>query len=328
MRCFVTGASGQIGSGLVRRLADDGYAVTALVLPGDSWADAAFDGVHLERITGDVTDESTFPDAQFDWVFHLAADQSFWRGDEAKQRAVNVHGVRHMVNWAAGTGASRVVHVSSLAAVGLADRPDDVMDEDTVVQPASARLMYAEHKRAGERLALEAADRGLPLTIASPGTVLGPWDHGRHAEQLLGPLIRGPARFAPGGGVNIVDVRDVADGLVRLARRGVRGRRYLLTGHNLTYAELSDVGAAVLGSRAPRVQLPAGGLRVLAALLERPGLWLRWKPPATPDEVAVGSRYLYFSNARAVAELGFRVRPVQETLADAVGWYRQTGIWS
>ena len=78
-----------------------------------------------------------------------------------------------------------VVHVSSLAAVGLADRPDEVMAEDAVVQPASARLMYAEHKREGERLALEAAEHGLPVTIACPGTVLGPWDHGRHADQLL-----------------------------------------------------------------------------------------------------------------------------------------------
>lgn len=327
MRCFVTGASGQIGSGLIRRLADDGHAVTALVLPDDPWADAAFHGVPVARVTGDVTDVSAFPDARVDWIFHLAADQSFWRGDEAKQRAVNVDGVRRLMHWAAGTGASRVVHVSSLAAVGLADRPDDVMDEDAVVQPASARLMYAEHKRAGERLALQAADRGLPVTIASPGTVLGPWDHGRHAEQLLRPLIRGPARFVPAGGINVVDVRDVVDGLVRLARRGVRGRRYLLTGHNLTYAELSDLGSAILGSRAPRVGLPSGGLRVLAALLERPGLWLGRKPPATPDEVAVGTRYLYFSNARAVAELGFRVRPVRETLADSVAWYRETGVW-
>ncbi len=327
MRCFVTGASGQIGSALVRSLADDGHAVTALVLPGDPWAETAFDGVPVSRITGDVTDASTFPDTRFDWIFHLAADQSFWRGDEATQRAVNVDGVRHLVDWAAGTGTVRVVHVSSLAAVGLADRPDDVMDEDAVVQPASARLMYAEHKRAGERLALEAANRGLPVTIACPGTVLGPWDHGRHAEQLLAPLIRGRVRFAPAGGVNVVDVRDVAEGLVRLARRGVRGRRYLLTGHNLTYAQLSDLGAAVLESRAPRVGLPSGSLRVLAALLERPGLWLGWKPPATPDEVAVGSRYLYFSNARAVSELGFRVRPVHETMADSVAWYRETGIW-
>ena len=103
--------------------------MTALVLPGDPWADAAFDGVPVARVTGDVTDASTFPDARFDWIFHLAADQSFWRGDETKQRAVNVDGVRHLVDWAAGTGTSRVVHVSSLAAVGLADRPDDVMDE-------------------------------------------------------------------------------------------------------------------------------------------------------------------------------------------------------
>ena len=168
----------------------------------------------------------------------------------------------------------RVVHVSSLAAVGLADRPDEVMDEETVVQPASLRLMYAGHKREGERLALEAAERGLPVTIASPGAVLGPWDHGRHAEQMLGPLIRGPIRFAPAGGVNVVDVRDVAEGLVRLARRGVRGRIYLLTGHNFSYAELSDLGALAAGSGAPRVGLPSIGLRVLAGLLERPSLRL------------------------------------------------------
>ncbi len=328
MRCFVTGASGQIGSALIRRLWRDGHDVTALVLPGDPWADAAFDGVPVARVTGDVTEVSTFPDVRFDWLFHLAADQSFWRGDEAKQRSVNVDGVRNLMEWASGTGTSRVVHVSSLAAVGLADRPDEVMDEDAVAQPASRRLMYAEHKRAGERLAVEAADRGLRVTIASPGTVLGPWDHGRHAEQLLRPLMRGPLRFSPAGGVNAVDVRDVAAGLLRLARTGVRGRRYLLTGHNLTYAELSDLGAAVLGTRAPRVGLPSGGLRVLAALLERPGMWLGRKPPATPDEVAVGSRFLYFSNARAVSELGFRVRPVRETIVDSVAWYRATGVWT
>ena len=327
MRCFLTGASGQIGSGLVRCLARDGHEVTALVLPGDTWVEAAFDGVPVVQVAGDVTDRSTFPDGRFDWIFHLAADQSFWRGDEAKQRAVNVDGVRHLLDWAAGRGATNIVHVSSLAAVGLADTPDEVMDEDAVVQPASRRLMYAEHKREGERLALEAAERGLPVTIGSPGTVLGQWDHGRHAEQLMGPLVKGPIRFAPAGGVNVVDVRDVAEGLVRLARRGVRGRRYLLTGHNLTYSELSELGAEVLASRSPRVGLPSGGLRVLAALLERPGLWLGRKPPATPDEVTVGSRYLYFSNERAVNELGFRVRPVRETLADAVAWYRDTGVW-
>ncbi|MCY3748506.1 MAG: NAD-dependent epimerase/dehydratase family protein [Chloroflexi bacterium] len=323
----MTGASGQVGSGLVRRLVGDGHEVTALVVPGDTWADAAFDGVRVARVVGDITEPATLPAAGFDWVFHLAADQSFWRGDEAKQRAVNVDGTRHVLDWSAARGATRVVQASSLTAVGLADRPDQVMDEGAVVQPASQRLMYAEHKRAGERLALEAAQRGLPVTIACPGTVLGPWDHGRHAEQLLRPLITGPIRLAPAGGVNVVDVRDVADGLARMAEVGRPGRRYLLTGHNLTYAEISDLGADVIGSRRPRVGLPSSGLRVLAAVLERPGLWLRWKPPATPDEVAVGARYLYFSNTRAVTELGFRARSARETLVDAVAWYRDTGVW-
>ena len=327
MRCFVTGASGQIGSALVRRLAGDGHDVTALVLQDDSWADAAFARLPVARVTGDVTDASTLPSARFDWVFHLAADQSFWRGDESKQRAVNVDGTRHVLDWAAGSGATSVVHASSLTAIGLADSPGEVMDEDTDVQPASAGLMYADHKRAGERLALAAMRRGLPVTIACPGTVLGPWDHGRHAEQLLSPLTKGPIRLAPAGGVNVVDVRDVAAGFVRMAEAGQPGRRYLLTGHNLTYAELSDLGAAARGAQSPRVRLPSGALRILAALLERPGLWLRRRPPLTPDEVAVGARYLYFSNSRAVGELGFRVRPVEETLADAVAWYRESGIW-
>ena len=114
-------------------------------------------------------------------------------------------------------------------------------------------------------------------------------------------------------------------GLVSLARRGAPGRRYLLTGQNVTYGELSDLGAAALGSRAPRVRVPSGGLRVLAGLLERPGLWVGRRPPLTPDEVAVGSRYLYFSNTRAVNEIGFRVRPIEETLADSVAWYRESG---
>ncbi len=326
MRCFVTGATGQVGSALLRRLAQDGHQITALVLPGDPWADAALAGLPVARAAGDVTDPASLPDAPFDWVFHLAANQSFWRGDEARQRAVNVDGTRAMLAWAQGR-AARFVHVSSLAAVGLADRPGEIMNEAAVVQPASAALMYAESKRAAERLALRAAGRGVHAAIGNLGAVLGPWDRGGHALRMLRPLMHGPLRVAPAGGLNVVDVRDAAEGLVSLARRGARGRRYLLAGHNLTYAALSDLGALLLGSRSVRVTLPSWTAAALAHALDLPSRWFDWRPPVTPDDAAVGARFLYVSNARAVRELGFRIRPVAATIADAIAWYRAAGVW-
>ncbi len=328
MRCFVTGGTGQIGSALVRALLVAGHDVRVLVLPRDPWARAAIGALDVALVTGDVLDRETLPEERFDWVFHLAADQSFWRGDERRQRAVNVGGVANMLAWARARNSARFVHVSSLLAVGVAAEPHEVMNERTSFNGADLGLMYAQTKHEGEALVRAASEKGLPAVIVNPGTVVGPWDHGRHVLRMLRSLISGPLRgFAPGGN-NIVDPRDVAAGMIAAAERGQVGQRYLLTGRNLTYRELGIAVARAAGAPPPRLRYPSSMLRAVAAILDPLGRATGRRPPLTPDDVTVGCGFAYYDNARARDELGFTARPLDETISDAVAWYRKAGLWA
>lgn len=327
MRCFITGATGQLGSALIRALAAAGHELTALVLPDDPWAEPAFESLEVGQVTGDVREPSSLPDGRFDWVFHLAADQSFWRGHERRQRAINIDGVENLLAWARRNPPERFVHVSSLLAVGMAATPDRPMDERTRFNGDELGLMYSQTKHAGEQLVREAAARGLPALIVNPGTIVGPWDRGLHALRMLRPFAFGRVRGVPRGGNNVVDARDVAQGTVAAATRGRVGQRYLLTGHNVTYRQLADALCRVAGLSPPSVTFPSALLRPLARALDPIGLALNRMPPLTPDDVTVGTRFLYFDNTRARAELGFPVRPLDETLADAVRWYQEQRLW-
>ncbi len=328
MRCFITGASGQLGSALVRALHEGGHELTALVVANDPWADAAFAGIDVTRVVGDILRPDSFPDERFDWVFHLAADQSFWRGHARRQRALNVDGVRNVVTWARSHPPQRFVHVSSLLAVGVSERPDHWLNEDSPFNGGELGLMYARNKRAGEQIVLEAAAEGLAAVVANPGTVLGPWDRGRHAARLLDGLVRGALRGTPGGGINVVDTRDAAVGLIAAARLGRVGQRYLLTGHNVTYAQLAASVCRTAGVGPPRLRYPGWALRLIASVLDPVGRISRRPPRVTPDDVTVGTRYLYCDSGKAHRELGFSVRELDETLTDTIRWYQASGVWT
>ena len=326
MRCFVTGATGQIGSALVRELAAHGHHVTALVLPDDPWAALAFEGLRVRQLPGDVRDPASFPDESFDWVFHLAANQSFRRRDHGLQWAVNVDGVANLLSWLAAHHPARFVHVSSLVTVGLANGPETPMDETMAFDAGGPGLMYAVSKLAGERLVLDAASRGLPAVVANPGTVLGPWDRGAHAWRMLRRLVRGWVRAVPPGGNNLVDGRDVARGLVALSADTRVGERYLLTGYNLTYRQLAERVGSIAGNTGPIMTLPRWALMGLGATVEALAGPVGLAPPIARDEATTGTRYLYVDGAKARRELGFQARPLDETLRDSLEWYRAAGF--
>ncbi len=328
MRCFVTGGTGQIGSALVRALVAAAHDVQVLVLPRDPWAQDAIGDLDAALVTGNVLDRETLPAERFDWIFHLAADQSFWRSDERRQRELNVGGVANMLAWAQARTPTRFVHVSSLLAVGVSAAPDDVMNERTTFNGADLGLMYAQTKHEGEALVRAASGEGLPAVIVNPGTVVGPWDHGHHALRMLRSLVSGPLRGFAAGGNNIVDARDVAVGMIAAAERGQVGERYLLTGHNLTYRELGIAVAREAGTLPPRVPYPSSMLRAVAAILDPLGRAIGRRPPLTPDDVTVGSAFLYYDNAKAREQLGFAVRPLDETISGAIAWYRKAGLWA
>ena len=327
MRCFVTGATGQLGTALVRALHDSGHSLTALVLPDDPWADAAFEGIAVARVVGDIRQPSSFPDQTFDWIFHLVANQSFWRGDERRQRVLNVDGVRNIVNWAQCRSLSRFVHVSSLMAVGVAENSDHHLNEEASFNGDELGLMYAQSKWAGEQIVLDAAAQGFPAVIANPGIVLGPWDRDMHVARMLRRFVRGALRGTPSGGVNVVDTRDVALGLISTAQLGQVGQRYLLTAHNLTYVQLASIVCRIAGVQSPRLRYPGWILRLIARALEPVGSVLQSPPVIAPDDVTVGTRYLHFDNGKACRELGFRVRDLGETVRDSIRWYQANQVW-
>ena len=326
MRCFVTGATGHVGSALVRHLLTTGHEVSALTMPDDPWACAAFNGHGIRVVTGDILDRTSFPSEAFDWVFHLVANQSFSRCDRDYQWAVNVDGVANVLDWLAHHPPERFIHVSSLAAVGLGERPDQLMDETNSFDAHELGLMYATSKQAGERLVVEAASHGLPAVVANPGAVIGPWDRSGHVWRMLRRFVGGCIRVVPQGGINIVDGRDVACGLVAMATRAQRGERYLLTGHNVTYAELAAHVGRVVGVTGPIVAVPGWFTSSVACMAEPLATLAGRATLVARDEAIVGGRYLYFDAAKACRDLGFSVRPLDASLVDTVAWYDQIGL--
>lgn len=309
MTTLVTGASGFLGRHLVDLLEERGERVRVLVRDRD--VARSLRGRGIEVACGDARDEEGVRAATAGCavVFHLAGIVSHRRRDLASMRAVNVEGTRLLLG--SVEAGARVVHVSSVAAVGPVSSPELRADEAHPFPPSAARLPYAATKRAGELVALAAASRGVDVVVANPGFLLGPGDVHRVSTWPVSAYLTGRLRFTTRGGLSLVDARDVAAGLVRLAARGRTGERTILASDaaNLGWDELLSLLAEVSGIRRRSVRL-ARGLAVGAAALFPTGV--------APDDVRAAARYWFFTGAKAERELGFRARPLAATIADTI----------
>jgi len=319
---LVTGASGFLGRHLVRRLADEGRPIRVLERrPSD-----AFNGLQVERVSGDVTDPASLAAAAegVATVFHLAGVVSHLDAHAARLHAVNVEGVQNVLDAAREAGVRRVVHVSSVASVGPAPDADHPVDEDAAFPDFANRYAYPRTKRLGEERARAAADAGQDVVIACPGFVIGAGDVNRISTFTVEQYLRGTLRFTVPGGLSYVDARDVVAGLLLLEDAGVSGRRYILTSDdgNLTHRDFFRLVGDVAGKRRLTVPLPprlaVPSARVLATL--------RAPLPVKPDELRSSVHHWFCSNDRARAELGFRPRPVREAVEATVGWYHENGM--
>jgi dihydroflavonol-4-reductase len=319
---LVTGATGFMGRVLVARLLAEGRAVRVLERrPSD-----AFDGLSVERVTGDVTQPETLPAAcaGADAVFNLAGVLSYDAKDEARLQAVNVDGLENVLAAARQAGSGRVVQVSSVAAVGYTEDTARPQHEDSPFPEGAWRNRYARVKRLGEEVVLRAVAEGQDVVMVCPGFLLGAGDVNRINTFVVEEYLRGRLRTTVAGGVSSVDVRDVAEGLLAAERQGVSGRRYILTSEdgNLSHREFFALAGEVDGKRRRTFELPSavliGGTRV--------GRALRLPMPLSPEEIEAACHYWYFTPARAMAELGFRPRPVHEAMAATVSYLRARGL--
>ena len=314
-KTLVTGGSGFLGSHLVRALAERGDDLRLLARRSSKLGH--LEGIEFERATGDVTDRRAVRKAMdgVDRVFHVAGRTSLRASDRAAVFATNLRGAQLVFEEALKADVSRVVHTSSAGAIGVA-KPKGAADENSPFEIGHLGLAYVNSKHEAELEAFRHAAHGLPLVIVNPTFVLGPDDPSRTSMGLVRRFLLGQIPAYVEGALNIVDVRDVAQGHLLADERGEVGERYILSGRNFTFDRLFADLSRISGVDPPALKLPAsvaiGGLR----LAER----LRVPVPTRPEEIVSASLWWTYRNTKAKRELGFQPRPHEETLEDAVDW--------
>jgi dihydroflavonol-4-reductase len=332
---LLTGSSGFVGRRLVERLLETrpGDGIAAFLLPGEA-VPPPFVG-KIEILRGDLRDSSAVREAVRgrDLVFHVAGLISYWVLDRGAMEAVNVGGVRSVVDACLEFGVKRLVHVSSVGAIGF--HPDGTpADEETPFNwPES--FGYMATKRDGQRVVREAVrDRGLDAVIVNPASVMGPGDPGRDTahNRLYATMYARPAFFGSfGGGLAVVDVRDLVDTILAAAERGRKGEAYLSVGANAPYTRILELMAKGAGRRfvpfvAPSFALVAAGWA--AELVSRA---TRRRPLITAAYGRLSGWKAYYSGEKSRRELGIAYRPLEETIADGCRYFEDTFLnkaWS
>ncbi len=332
---LVTGATGFVGSALVRQLLAAGGPVRVLRRESSSLDLLGASAGRVEHAVGDVTDaESVYRAAEgVETVYHVAATVAFGRRARARLRAVNVGGTANVVNAALAAGVGRLVHTSSIAALGRPARAG-VLDETATWTRSRLNTAYAVSKRDAEREVLRGVAEGLDAVIASPALVFGPGRPGEGTTALAQRLAAGrmpltsvvPGGVAPPGATAVVDVEDVAAGLRAARARGATGERYLLAAENLPWTEILVTLAAALGVEAPTRTAPPWLLTAGGVLGETWAAATGSEPDLTLETARNAAAAVRYDGSRAERQLGVTYRPFSETarriaaaLADGLG---------
>ncbi len=322
----VTGAAGHLGNVLVRRLVEAGRPVRAVVAPFDDRG--ALAGLPVEFAAADVRDpaalERAFAGA--DTVFHLAGVITIQSGQARLLEAVNVAGTRNAIAACRAAGVRRLVYSSSVHA--LPEPPHGLaVCETGEFRPDAVLGDYARSKARASIEVRRAALDGLDAVMVFPSGIIGPHDW-RPSEmgRLFIAYARGRMRAVVDGGYDFVDVRDVADALISAAERGRRGEGYLVSGHRITVRGLFRLLGEFTGVRPPRLKVPFPLARAGAALAPLWARLTRSNPLFTPYSLAVLRSNCVMNRSKAEHELGFRPRPLRDTVLDTLGWFRSVGM--
>lgn len=327
MRVLLTGATGFVGRRLAQDLLLQGAEVHALVRNA---AQSLPEGVR--PIAGDILDPDLHASATaqgagaYDTVFHLAGFVSFRPEMRAELFRVHEGGTNNVLRAAQAWGAGKVIAVSSACTIGLSTSASNVLDETAPPSPRLAqRNPYLDSKLGLERVCLAAAAQGQQVVIVNPTTIYGAGDATLNSGTLIKAVATSGVVPVPSGGSNVLDLGEAVAGILAAAK-GRSGERYILGGHNLRFSQIVGTVAAAAGKNPVRLPLP--GLLAGPMSLAAWGLGLVGAGRfITPQIVGDLFGFKYFSSAKAQRELGWKAsRPFADTVAEALGYYRQEGL--
>jgi dihydroflavonol-4-reductase len=319
---LVTGATGFIGANVVRALLAAGASVRVLTRRGSDRRNLT--DLPVEMVYGDVRDiNSLRPALQgCHTLYHMAAHYSLWTPHPEEVYTTNVQGTTNLLQVALELGLQKVVYTSSVATIAL---PEDGTpgDETMYLTPEHAIGHYKRSKIMAEQAALAFCQQGLPVVIVNPAAPIGPWDiKPTPTGKIIVDFLQRKMPAYVDTGLNLVDVRDVAQGHLLAAQHGKIGERYILGCRNMTLREILILAAGVSGLTAPRWQVPYGLALALGYVCA--GLaHLTGKAPLVPlDGVRMARHPMYFTAQKAVRELGLPQSPLEEAMRQAVHWFR------
>ncbi len=317
----ITGATGVVGSALLRRLLDRGHQVRALVRTETAGANLSGGGV--QPVLGDITVPETL-DALVDgadFLFHVAGVNDMCVADGSAMAAVNVEGTHNVFEAAIRGNVGRVIHTSSVVTIG--ESHGEVGTEATV-RSRDFLSLYEETKSRAEEVAFGFADQ-IDMVAVNPSSVQGP-GRATGTGRLLLAAARGEAPVAIDSVISVVDIDDCAEGHVLAAEVGGSGQRYILSGTTTTARQVIRMIGRLGGHGRRPVYLSPGVLKMAAPVVSSVFGLLGKQPPLCPESARVLTAPHRYDGSRASRELGLNYRSLEETLQRTVEWFREENL--
>ncbi|MEZ7878613.1 MAG: NAD-dependent epimerase/dehydratase family protein [Rhodospirillales bacterium] len=325
---LVTGATGFVGSSLVRLLLARGEVVRVLVRPGSDHRNLT--GLDVDIAEGDLLKPETLKAAVAgcQGLYHVAADYRLWTRNPDQMFEANVDGSQAIIRAAADAGVWRMVYTSSVAVMGIIK--GGVADEQTPVSYRDMIGVYKQSKfKAEEAVQKLIDDEGVPVVIVNPSTPIGPRDiKPTPTGRMIVEAAAGRMPAFVDTGLNIAHVDDVAAGHILAFDKGQIGERYILGGTDMELSEILAHIAHLMNRKSPTLKIPHNAILPIAYLAEA---WTRISGGDDPfvlvDGVKMAKKKMFFSSAKAIRELGYQARPAGNALDDAVKWFQVEGYF-
>jgi dihydroflavonol-4-reductase len=326
VKCFVTGATGFLGSHVARQLLASGTELRLLVRPTSHLDNVA--DLPAEHVVGDLRDAESLRRGMSgcEYVFHVAADYRLWARNEQELYESNVDGTKNILQAARDSGVRRVIYTSSVATMGFGNN-GHLTDEQS---PVNLDNMIGDYKRSkfmAERLVIEAGQAGQNVVMVNPTTPIGERDiKPTPTGQIVVDFLKKKFPAYVDTGLNLVDVVDCADGHLLAMEKARPGERYILGSENLTLKQILDKLGAITGLPSPNVKVPyavalaagAWGSVVVGGMMKR-------EPRATIEAVQMSRKKMFVTSSKAERELGWKPRGVDDALRRAVEWFQAHG---
>ncbi|MCK6596830.1 MAG: SDR family NAD(P)-dependent oxidoreductase [Bdellovibrionaceae bacterium] len=326
MKVLITGANGFLGSHLCQKLQANGLEVFALTRKNSDISQLK-SIKNLNFCHGDVTEKNTldevFRKVQPQVVFHLAGYVGYKKFERQLMEKINVQGTENLLNVMIENKVKKIVHVSSVVAIGASFGPGEILNEESEYKIQHLDLGYFETKRQAElAVKKKTAEGHIESVILNPSTIYGPADAKKGSRKTQLKVAQGKFRFYTHGGVNVVSVEDVIEGIYQGFLKGRNGQRYILSSENLTIKDLLTKIAILAEVKPPDILVPdfiLHGVGFIGDLLSGVG----FRKVLSRENAWTTTMYHWFSNEKAKNELGLSFKSADYSLKQSVDWMKE-----